>query len=137
MRKEEEGSDFDDDFIDDGSDAEVEDVPLYQTFDNSDVGENILLLSPLLRNYLDMGLVVTSIEFVIEYNVKCVFKWFMNEVVNDRRMADLNPEYTVRGETSKTKGNSGYGRTLMNKFAYTKLTFTKGKMFQNTRLILF
>ena len=49
----------------------------------------------------------------------------MNEVVNDRRMADLNPEYTVRGETSKTMGNSAYGRTQMNKFAHTKVTFTK------------
>ena len=62
-------------------------------------GENILLLSPLLKKYLEMGLVVTNIEFVIEYNGKCVFEWFMDEVVNDRRMADLNPEYTVRGET--------------------------------------
>ena len=90
-------------------------------------GENILLLSPLLKKYLEMGLVVTNTEYIIEYNGKCVFEWFMNEVANDRRMAHLNPEYTVRGETSKTKGNSGYGRTLMNKFTLTKLTFTDGK----------
>ena len=68
---------------------------------------------------------MTNIEFVIEYNGKCVFDWFMNEVANNRRMADLNPEYTVRGEASKAKGNSGYGRTLMNKFARTKLNFKK------------
>ena len=84
-----------------------------------------------------MGFMVTNIEFVIEYNGKCVFEWFMNEVVNDRRMADLNPEYTVRGETSKTKGNSGYGRTLMNKSAYIKVTFTKEKRYQNTWLVRF
>ena len=65
-------------------------------------GENILLLIPLLKKYLEMSLVMTNIEFVIEYNGKCVFEWFINEVVNDRRMSD--PEYTVRGETSKTKG---------------------------------
>ena len=74
-----------------------------------------------------MGLVVTNIEFVIEYNGKRVFEWFMNEVVLYRRMADPNPEYTVRGQTSKTKGNSGYGHTLMNKFTHTKITFTKEK----------
>ena len=50
----------------------------------------------------------------------------MNEVVNDRHIADLNPEYTVCGETSKTKGNSGYGRTLMNKFVHKKCTKTRG-----------
>ena len=75
-------------------------------FKNSSMrGENIQLLSPLPKKYLEMGLVVTNIEFVIEYNGKCVFEWLMNEVVNYRRMADLNPEYTVRSETSKTKGN--------------------------------
>ena len=84
-----------------------------------------------------MGFVVTNILFVIEYNGKCVFEWFMNEVVNDRRMAYLNPEYTVRGETSMTKGNSGYGLTLMNKFAHTKVTFTNEKMYQNTWLVRF
>ena len=63
---------------------------------NSMRGENILLLSPLLKKYLEMSLVVINIEFVIEYNGKCVIKWFMNEVVNDRHMADVNPEYTVR-----------------------------------------
>ena len=88
-------------------------------------GENILFLSPLLKKYLEMGHIVTNIEFVIEYDGKCVVEWFMNEVVNDRRMADLNPEYTVRGETSKTKVNSGYGGTLMNKFTHTKVTFTE------------
>ena len=46
-------------------------------------------------------------------------------MIDDRRMADLNPEYTVLGETSKTKGNSGYGRTLMNKFTHTKIPFTE------------
>ena len=90
-------------------------------------GETILLLSPLLKKYLEMGFVVTTVEFVIEYNGKRVFEWFMNEVVDDRRMADLNPEYAVRAETSKTKGNSGYGRTLINKFTHTNLTFTKEK----------
>ena len=49
-----------------------------------------------------MGLVVTNIEFVIEYNGKCIFQWFMNEVVNDS-MADLNPEsqITVRHQRLK------------------------------------
>ena len=56
-------------------------------------GENILLLSPLLKKYLEMGLVVTNFEVVIEYNGKCVLEWFRNEVISDRHMADLNHEY--------------------------------------------
>ena len=49
---------------------------------------------------------MNNIEFVIEYNSKCIFDWLMNEVVNNRCMADLNPKYTVRSETSTIKGNS-------------------------------
>ena len=92
-------------------------------------GESILILSPLLKKYLEMGLVVTNIEFVIEYNGKCVFEWFMNEGISDRHMADLNAEYTERGETSKTRGNSGYGETLMNKFTHPKISFTEEENF--------
>ena len=70
-----------------------------------------------------MGLVVTDIEWVMEYNPKQCFKWFEDEVVHDRRMADMRPEYKIRGETSKTKGNVAYGYTLMDKTKHTSIRF--------------
>ena len=94
-------------------------------------GENVLLVTPLLKKYLEMGLVVTNIETVIEYNGKSVFTWFMDEVANDRRRADMDPAFTVKGECSKLKGNSSYGRTIMDKFKHTKLTFTKEENLSN------
>ena len=90
--------------------------------------KGILLLTPLLKKYLEMGLVVTNIETVIVYNGKSVFKWFQDEVCRDRRRSDLGgAEFQVKGEASKLKGNCGYGRTLMDKSKHTHLCFAKEK----------
>ena len=75
-------------------------------------GENILLVTPLLKKYLEMGLVVTNIETVVECNGKSVFEWFMNEVADDRRRANMDPDFAVNSECCKLKGNSSYGRTI-------------------------
>ena len=62
-------------------------------------GEGIVILTPLFKKYIEMGLVCTDIEWITEYHPKRVFEWFQDEVANDRRMADLNPAYMIRGET--------------------------------------
>ena len=89
----------------------------------------ILLLTPLLKKYLQMGLVVTRIELVISYNRKpVVFDWFVEEVCNDRRRADQGgAEFKIKGEASKLKGNCGYWRVLMDKSKHTRLSFAKAE----------
>merc|ERR1712072_850974 len=72
-----------------------------------------------------MGMVCDDIEWIMEYTPKTVFKWFQDEVVHDRRLADLDPAYKIRGETSKTKGNVAYGATIMDKTKHTRVSFTK------------
>ena len=89
-----------------------------------------IILTPLLKKYVEMGLVVTDIEFVMEFNPKRCFKWFQDEVIHDRRMADLDPNYKIRGETSKCKGNCGYGRTLMDISKHCATTFTSNENIQ-------
>ena len=85
-----------------------------------------LILTPLLKKYIEMGLIVTRIELVIGYNGKPVFDWFVNEVCDDRRRADVGgAELKMKGEASKLKGNCGYGRTIMNKSNHTKVSFSK------------
>ena len=95
-------------------------------------GENILTHTALLKQYLDMGLIVTNVETVIVYNGKKVFDWFMKEVCQDRRRADLGgEEYQVKGDASKLKGNCGYGRTLMDKSKHTRVSFVKERNLPN------
>ena len=87
-----------------------------------------LILTPLLKKYIEMGLKVTRIELVIAYNGKPVFDWFVDEVCNNRRRADLGGvEYKMKGEASKLKGNCGYGRVLMDKSKHTKVSFSTEK----------
>ena len=54
-----------------------------------------------------------------------------DEVVHDRRMADLDPNYKIRGETSKTKGNCAYGRAIMDKTRHTLVCFTTERKIWN------
>ena len=61
-------------------------------------GDGIVLLTPLFKKYIEMGLVCTNIEWVLEYYPKKVFEWFQDKVVHDRRMADLDPDWTICGE---------------------------------------
>ena len=90
-------------------------------------GEGILLLTPLLKKYLELGLVVTRQELLISYNGKAIFDWFTQEVCDDHR-ADLGgPDLKMKGEASKLKGNCGNGQTLMNKSRHTLLLFAKEK----------
>ena len=71
-------------------------------------GEGMVILTPLFKKYMEMGLVCTNIEWILEYHEKPVFEWFWDEVINDRRMGDLDPDNKTKAETSKTEGNTRY-----------------------------
>ena len=88
-------------------------------------GKGILILTPLLKWYLDNNLVVTRLHYFISYNGKECFDWFTKEVTNDRRAADLGgTDLVMKGELSKLMGNSSYGYTLMNKANHKKKPIT-------------
>ena len=88
-------------------------------------GDGIVILTTLFKKYMEMGLVCTNIEWVLEYQPKRVFEWFQNKVVNDRRMADLDPSFAIRGETSKTSGNCAYGKCNIDKTKHNSVSFVK------------
>ena len=67
-------------------------------------GKNILLITPLLKWYLDHGLVVTKIHEVIEFSPKRCFEDFVDQISNDRRLGDQDPAIKVLAETSKLTG---------------------------------
>ena len=74
-------------------------------------GKGIIVLKPLLKWYLEQGLIVGNIEFVISYDAKKCFTWFVDRVCNERRAADIGgPQPKIMGEAFKLMGNNGYGR---------------------------
>ena len=57
--------------------------------------------------------------------VPVLFTAHMNQVCDYRRRAGISQAYAVRGETSKNKGNCGYGRKLVAKFKHTSTMFAR------------
>ena len=90
-------------------------------------GKGIVILTPLFKKYIEMGLVCTNIDWVLEYYPKKVFEWFQNKVADDRRMADLDPAYEIIGETSKTSGNCAYGKCCIDKTKHNNVAFPKAE----------
>ena len=90
-------------------------------------GEGMIILTTLFKKYLQMGLICTGIEWVLEYNPKPVFQWFVDKVANDRRMADLDPNMEIIGETSKTSGNASYGYCCIDKSKHNSVRFCEQK----------
>ena len=86
-------------------------------------GDDIVILSTLFKRYIEMGLVCTDIQWVLEYNPKPVFQWFVDKVADDRRRADLDPDMSIIGETSKTSGNSSYGYCCIDKSKHDSVRF--------------
>lgn len=76
-----------------------------RTLVGSYFGEKIMLATPLLKWYLDHGLVVTRIYEAFEFKPKACFKKFGETVTDARRAADIDPELASEGEKHKLEGN--------------------------------
>lgn len=67
----------------------------------------ILLATPLLKWYLEHGMVVTKVYQVIEYRKMACFQNFAQDVSDARRAGDASPELAIIADTMKLIGNSG------------------------------
>ena len=74
---------------------------------------NNLLATPLLKFYLSIGMVISNITTVIEYDSSECFKTFTEKVTETRRKADKQPSTKIQANTAKLLGNSAYGSLLM------------------------
>ena len=89
--------------------------------------ERLLLLTPLLKWYLDHGLHVSEIFQVIEFTPSDCFKDFQENVSEARRKGDLSPDFLLLGDTMKLLGNSAYGSMIMDQEKHQKIEYAKGK----------
>ena len=77
-------------------------------------GRDLLLITPLVQYYVRLGLKVTRIYEVVQFERKPCFKGFVDQVIQARREADLDPKKKVIAESMKTLGNFSYGKTVTN-----------------------
>jgi len=77
-------------------------------------GEKILLATPLLKWYLEHGLVVTKIYQVVEYTPETCFESFGEAVSSARRAGDVDPSKAIIADTMKL-----VSPRLIQSFCYT------------------
>ena len=77
-------------------------------------GDKILLITPLLKLYLEHGLVVDHMCEIVEYERNPCFQRFGESVSEARRAGDTDPNKAIIADTMKLLGNSAYGKTVTN-----------------------
>ena len=68
--------------------------------------QEILIVTPVLRWYLQHGTVITKIHQVVECQQKRCFKGLVWDVTVARRAGNTNPDLKIMAETKKTQVNS-------------------------------
>ena len=91
----------------------IKDVP-QRLLIGSYFGKKIGLFTPLLKWYLEHGLVVTCICAVIEYIPNAAFNSFMTQIAQAHMDADHHKDKALIAETMKLIGNSSYGKLITN-----------------------
>jgi hypothetical protein len=86
-------------------------------------GKEIVLYSPLLKWYLQEGLIITKFHCAIKYQPEHAFSKFADEVSDARRAGDVDDDYKLIAETMKLFGNSAYGKTITNKEKFVSTSY--------------
>ena len=98
-------------------------------------GKKMLFHTNLLKWYLEKGLVVSNITYAVRYQRKKPFKTFMEQVADERRAGDTNPNYKLRGDMMKLIGNSSYGKCITNFLKHEKVKIVSSdKYSKNIRM---
>ena len=87
-------------------------------------GDKILLLTELLRWYMEKGLVVTKVYRVVEYERKALFRRFGASVTEARRAGDIDPSLKLVADTNKLIGNSAYGKLCQDKSKHKNVSYS-------------
>ena len=83
-----------------------------------------LFSTPLLKWYLNKGLVITKVYEVIEYQKNVCFTEFVDNISNARREGDADSEKACLADLAKLIGNSSYGSMLLNKMKHRNTIIT-------------
>ena len=89
--------------------------------------KKILLASPLLKWYLQYGLIVTHVYECIEFVPHKCFAKFENTVTTARRLGDENSNCSLLASTMKLIGNSAFGSMIMDKTRHQSIKYVQGE----------
>merc|ERR1712074_200223 len=90
-------------------------------------GKDMLFATPLLRWYIQHGLVVSNVSLIVEYEPSACFQKFAERVTKERRRGDMDKAYAIIAEMFKLLGNCAYGKTISNIAKHADVTFVSDK----------
>ncbi len=85
-------------------------------------GEKILLYTPLLKWYLEHGLIISEFYEAIEYDKNVCFKKLGESIADARRAGDVDISLKIIAETMKLIVNSLYG--VMKRKKHVGMSYT-------------
>ena len=112
---------------------DIKDVPLHLLI-SSYFGKKIGLATPLLKWYLEHGLIVTCIYTVIKYVPNAALKDLPVQVAKGKLHGDRNPWYALTAEMRKLEGNASYGTLITNKEKHHDKRFIKFALSNKKRI---
>ena len=89
-------------------------------------GEKFLINSEMAKFYLEMSLKITKIYKFAEFFPQKCFAPLAQEIVNSRRLTDIDKSKTVIALTNKLTENSLYSTSLLNKEKHRNITYHSG-----------
>ena len=87
--------------------------------------QKILLYAPLLKWYIEEGLIITACYRTITYKPQKIFEWFVEQVTEARRTGDSNKSKAILAEVFKLLGNSAYGKLIEAIERHKNTVYTK------------
>jgi len=98
-----------------------------------------LLYVPLLKWCLDHRLKITTVYRTIDYKPQNIFPWFVQQVTENRREGDSDPDKALLAEVFKLLSNSAYGKLIEAVERQTGVIYTKdqGKVDRVKRSVWF
>ena len=106
-----------------------------RTLISSFLGEKLLFTTPLLKWYIEHGLIISKIYQVIEYKPSKCFRKFGQIITKARRNGDINPDSTILSTSCKLVQNSSYGKFLSKISSYQDVFYVEdsSKLINNRR----
>ena len=89
--------------------------------------KEVFIITPMIKWYLEKGLVVSRVHLVAEWDSKKCFEKMMLDVADARRDAQRDPGLEALGSTSKLLANSAYGKFLTDKSKHRNVKYLSGR----------
>jgi hypothetical protein len=87
---------------------------------------HIYLITPLVKWYIEHGLVVTKVYEIVQFKPGFPFRQFVQQVTEARRQGDRDSKLDILSNTMKLIGNSGYGSLIRDVTKETNVKFVQG-----------